>query len=220
MLFLKAITGAAFLVCYAYSLSIPSKDVAIVSRDVVVTSPETSLSVRVTTDLSPRLAGAPAVVLAAISGTVAVGSAACIFGQVVGCAAAAIALGVQSVIATFFYLYKVFQKNDPSLLPTRSIGAGTFHLHAEYVPTTACDIRCKLNATAGSGEWTTLGNITTNGTLHNIHYRRSGGIHGVRAVPDKSSNTDALRMRQSDDTADNNGFIIAYYWEDNSNEYE
>ncbi|KFY87668.1 hypothetical protein V500_06841 [Pseudogymnoascus sp. VKM F-4518 (FW-2643)] len=66
--------------------------------------------IRVTTDLSPRLAGAPAVVLAAISGTVAVGSAACIFGQVVGCAAAAIALGVQSVVATFFYLYKVFQK--------------------------------------------------------------------------------------------------------------
>ncbi|OBT71083.1 hypothetical protein VF21_09834 [Pseudogymnoascus sp. 05NY08] len=128
MLFLKAIAGAAFLVCYAYSLSIPSsKDVAIVSRDVVVTSPETSLSVRVTPDLSPRLAGAPAVVLAAISGTVAVGSAACIFGQVVGCAAAAIALGVHSVVQTFFYLYKVFQTNDPSLLPTRSIGAGTFH---------------------------------------------------------------------------------------------
>lgn len=80
MLFLKAITGAAFLVCYAYSLSIPSKDVAIVSRDVVVTSPETSLSVRVTTDLSPRVAGALAVVLAAISGTVAVGSAACLSG--------------------------------------------------------------------------------------------------------------------------------------------
>lgn len=36
MLFLKAVTVAAFLVCYAYSLSIPSKDVAIVSRDVQI----------------------------------------------------------------------------------------------------------------------------------------------------------------------------------------
>jgi hypothetical protein len=80
MLFIKVVTSAAFLVCYSYSLSISSKDVAIVSRDVVVTSPETSLSVRVTTDLSPRLAGSLAVVLAAISGTVAVGSAACISG--------------------------------------------------------------------------------------------------------------------------------------------
>ncbi|OBT95710.1 hypothetical protein VE01_06490 [Pseudogymnoascus verrucosus] len=62
--------------------------------------------------------------------------------------------------------------------------------------------------------------MTTNGTLHNIHYRRSGGMHGVRAVPDTSSNTDVLRARQSDDTANNNGFIIAYYWEDNSNEYD
>jgi hypothetical protein len=39
-------------------------------------------------------------------------------------------------------------------------------------------------------------------------------------MPDASSNTDALRTRQSDDTANNNGFITAYYWEDNTNEYE
>ena len=109
MLFLKAVTGAAFLVCYAYSLSISSKMSPSFLATWLLLLPK-HLSQYGLTDLSPSVAGAPAVVLAAISGNVAVGSAACLYGQVVGCAAAAIALGVQSVVATFFYLYQVFLK--------------------------------------------------------------------------------------------------------------
>ncbi|OBT59516.1 hypothetical protein VE04_00556 [Pseudogymnoascus sp. 24MN13] len=194
MLFIKVVAGAAFLVCYSYSLSIPSKDVAIVSRDVVVTSPETSLSVRVTTDLC-----APAVVLAAISGTVAVESAGCIFGQVVGCAAAAIALGVQPVVATFFYLYKVIQKKK---------------IHH-------CFLREALGQAHSSFTLNTsqLQHATFGASLM-LQLDLASGLRLGTSPQMVPSITYTTVAQESDDTANNNGFIIAYYWEDNSNEYD
>ncbi|KAF9064762.1 hypothetical protein BDP27DRAFT_126431 [Rhodocollybia butyracea] len=115
---------------------------------------------------------ADAVSIAAIEGFGKITQAVCTSAGPFACAA----VGLTAVIAIFF---GVFVLNGRDIMES---GSEIFPMMLEYPPITGCGVACRLHREAPEGDWRSIGNVTVNGTFHDIHFKKMNGLHGLRAL--------------------------------------
>ncbi|KAJ7707231.1 hypothetical protein B0H16DRAFT_1824344 [Mycena metata] len=85
---------------------------------------------------------------------------------------ACVATGIISLFGVFFSAYLLN-------------GCDLVHAHmlvTDFPPIRGCGTICRLRNKAPEGDWRLIGNATTNGVFHAVHYSRIGSISGLRAV--------------------------------------
>lgn len=114
------------------------------------------------------------------------------------------------VLISFFALFRASSGPPGTANPVQSIEAPAMLIHTTFLPTAACDTVCQLRANSAHATWTSVGNVTVDGVVHNLHFSHNGKILGLRSVQGVSGNS------KRDDVDDDGGVVAAYFWENDS----
>lgn len=108
------------------------------------------------------------------------------------------------------YPFPCFQRTSWDCKPS-SVHRGARYAHPHHVLADwRCDTVCQLRANSAHATWTSVGNVTVDGVVHNLHFSHNGKILRLRSVQGVSGNL------KRDDVDDDGRVVAAYFWEDDN----